>query len=86
MERYSAQMTRNVQVQLQQASADYLAVLVPGFLKRQGPGLRLLRHEFRRRGLPFPPACPVCGQQRNRCICLPWLNSKAQQGTHSHGQ
>jgi hypothetical protein len=21
----------------------------------------------------FPPACPNCGQQRNRCICLPFL-------------
>ena len=28
MERYSPQMTRNVQAQLQQASAEYLAVLV----------------------------------------------------------
>jgi hypothetical protein len=29
----------------------------------------------------FPPACPNCGQQRNRCICLPFLIETAHVAT-----
>lgn len=56
MEKYSPTMALAAQQQLRQASPDYLALLAPGFLQRQGPGLRLLRLEYRRRNLPFPPA------------------------------
>ena len=86
MEAYSPTMEAAVRQMLTQASPAYLAQLVPYYQQRQGPGLVLLEEEHRRRNLPFPPACPVCGQRRDRCICPPWLNSKAQQGTHSHGQ
>lgn len=80
MESYSPTMEAAVRQQLTQASPEYLAQLVPYYQQRRGPGLVLLEEEHRRRNLPFPPACPVCGQQRNRCICLPWLQTKEGQG------
>lgn len=77
MESYSLSMAIAVRKELSQATPERLAELATYYQQRQGPGLGLLQEEYQRRNLPFPPACPVCGQQRNRCICLPWLNSKA---------
>lgn len=81
METYSPSMEAAVRRELTQASPQYLATLVPYYQQRQGPGLVLLEEEHRRRNLPFPPACPRCGQQRNRCICLPFLIETAAVAT-----
>ena len=70
METYSLPMAQAVRKELRAASPARLVELATYYAKRQGPGLGLLEEEYQQRGLPFPPACPVCGQQ----------------GTHSHGQ
>lgn len=77
METYSLSMAIAVKKELFGASPERLDELCAYYQKRRGPGLALLIEEYQRRGLLFPPACPVCGQQQNRCICLPFLNQTA---------
>lgn len=92
METYSPGMAIAVRKHFRLCSAEQLASLLTYYLQRQGPGLGLLREEYKDRGLPdplpvagpFPPACPRCGQQLNRCICPPFLRETANVATHSH--
>jgi hypothetical protein len=95
METYSPSLEASVRQQLQAAGPARLRELGAYYLKRQGPGLALLRTEYRRRGWPdpvppsvmpaggntFPPACPRCGQPRHRCVCLPFLIETARVAT-----
>lgn len=81
METYSLSMAIAVRKELNTASPECLAELATYFQQRQGPGLGLLQEECQRRGFPFPPACPTCGQPRNNCICLPFLIETARMAT-----
>ena len=81
-ETYSLGMAIVVRKEFHQASPERLAELATYYLQRQGPGLALLKLEYQERGLPFPPACPRCGQQR--CICLPFLIETAHMATQPH--
>jgi hypothetical protein len=76
MENYSPAMRALVRQQLRDAGPEHFALLLQYYRRRGGPGLVLAAAEAVVRGLnpdanTFPPACPECGEQRNRC--LPFL-------------